>query len=434
MSIPIICLDARLRQFCETFRKCFSQPQFKYLVTVLLALMLCQETHTLSGLLRQVATEQSLSGLSRFMGRSPWSAAEVAAAWTERFHEQLTAAVECEHERQRRQRPKRQGRPRKTVVTGYLIGDDSTQHKPKGKKMGGLGKHHSTSHETGVTGHSLMQCLYVLLGRRCPLLPQMYRQKAVCEREGVPFQSKVDMMETTIREFEPVPNTQTHVLVDSWFGCKRIWKAARERGFLITSGLKCNRALRITDPQAEGGKRWQTLNDYAASLSPDQYQKMTWPSQDEPREVYVHVVRTRVRKLYTCQLVIARYALDCSLKAVRYWASSDLDADPVTLLNHITTRWDIEVLFSDAKDLLGLDQYQLMTSTAIIRFWTLVMAAYAFLDEERARLREAQHAHVTLGDARREVQRWHWRHVLDWLHQQFSSGITPAELFPTLAA
>ena len=233
MSIPIICLDARLRQFCETFRQCFSQPQFKYLVTVLLALMLCQETHTLSGLLRQVATGQSLSGLSRFMGRSPWAAAEVAAAWTERFHEQLTEAVEREHERQRRQRPKRQGHPRKTVVTGYLIGDDATQHKTKGKKMGGLGTHYLTSHEKSVTGHSLMQGLYVLLGRRCPLLPQMYRQKAVCDREGVPFQSKIDMMETTIREFDPVPNTQTHVLVDSWFGCKRIWKAARDRGFAV---------------------------------------------------------------------------------------------------------------------------------------------------------------------------------------------------------
>ena len=244
MSIPIVCLDARLRQFCETFRKCLSQPQYQYLVTVLLALMLCQETHTLSGLLRQVADGQSVSGLSRFMSRSPWSAAEVAGAWIDRFQEQLAEAVEAEHKRQRRQRPKRKGRPQKTVVTGYLIGDDSTQHKPKGKKMGGLGKHHSTSHEQCVTGHSLMQCLYVLLGRRCPLAPQMYRQKAVCEREGVPFQSKIDMMETTIREFEAVHDTQTHVLVDSWFGCKRIWRAARERGFLITSGLKCNRSQR----------------------------------------------------------------------------------------------------------------------------------------------------------------------------------------------
>ena len=226
MSIPIICLDGRLRQFCATFRTCFSQPQFKYLVTVLLALMLCQETHTLSGLVRQIADGQSISGLSRFLSRSPWSAAEVAGAWTKRFHEQLTEAVEREQERQRRQRPKRQGRPQKTVVTGYLmtegnterIGDDSTQHKPKGKKMG------------------------------------------------------------------------------------------------------------------------------------------------------------------------------------------------------------------------GLDQYQLMDATAIVRFWTLVMAAYAFLDEERARLREEHHRHVTLGDARREVQRCHWRHVLDWLHQQFSSGVTPDELFPLLAA
>jgi hypothetical protein len=434
MAIPIVCLDARLRQFCETFRKYFSQPQFKYLVTVLLALMLCQETHTLSGLLRQVATGPSLSGLSRFLSRSPWSAAQVAGAWTERFYEQLAEAVERAHERQRRQHPKRRGRPRKTVVTGYLIGDDSTQHKPKGKKMGGLGRHHSTSHEKGVTGHSLMQCLYVLLGRRCPLLPQMYRQKAVCDREGVPFQSKIAMMETTIGDFAPVPHTQTHVLVDSWFGCKRIWKAARDRDFLITSGLKCNRSLRIDDPQAEGGKRWQRLDEYAASLSPEQYQKVPWPSQDEPREVYVHVVRTRVRKLYTCQLVIARYALDGPRKAVRYWASSDLDADTTTLLHHITTRWAIEVLFSDTKDLLGLDQYQLMTATAIIRFWTLVMAAYAFLDEERAHLRVTQQAHVTLGDARREVQRWHWRLLLDWLHQQFSSGVTPDELFPTLAA
>jgi SRSO17 transposase len=432
MSVPIICLDARLRQFCETFRKSFSQPQFKYLVTGLLALMLCQETHTLTGLLRQVADGQSVSGLSRFLSQSPWSAADVAGAWIERFHEQMIEPVEAEHERQRHQRRTGRGRRRKTVVTGYLIGDDSTQHKPKGKKMGGLGKHYSTTVEQQVTGHSLVQSLYVLLGRRCPLAPQMYRQQAVCQREGVPFHSKVAMMEATIRDFQPVPNTLTHVLVDSWYTSKRIWRAARERGFLITSGLKSNRWLWVTDAQGQG--RWVRLAEYAAHLSPDQYQKTTWPSQDEPRTVYVHVLRTRVRKLYTCQVVIARFSLDCPLKAVRYWASSDLGADVPTLLHHIATRWDIEVLFSDAKDLLGLDHYQLMDATAILRFWTLVMAAYAFLDEERARLSSEGHGHITLGETRREVQRWHWRHVVDWIHQQFLSGVTPAELHSLLAA
>ena len=126
MSIPIICRDARLRQFCETFRACFSQPQFKYLVTVLLALIICQESRTLSGLTRQIAGGPSVSGLSRFLSAAPWSAAEVARGWYERFIAQLRPAVEAEHARQRAERPKRRGHPKATVVTGYLIGDDST--------------------------------------------------------------------------------------------------------------------------------------------------------------------------------------------------------------------------------------------------------------------------------------------------------------------
>jgi hypothetical protein len=434
MSVPIICLDARLRQFCETFRGCFSKPQYKYLVTVLLALMLCQEPRTLSGLLRQVAEGQSLSGLSRFMSEAPWSAEEVAGVWIEGFHEQMAAVVEAEHARQRRNRPRRAGRPKATVVTGYLIGDDSTQHKPKGKKMAGLGRHHSTTERGRVPGHSLVAGLYLLLGRRCPLAPQMYRQKAVCEREGVPFLSKVDIMEAIILGFEPVTGTLTHVLLDTWYTSKRIWRAARKRGFLITSGLKCNRSMRVEDPQAERGWRWQRVDEYAVGLSADQYRKVLWPSQTEQREVYVHVLRTRIRKLYTCQLVIARPTLDCPPDEVRYWASSHLEADLLTLVRHVATRWAIEVLFSDAKDLLGLDQYQLMDATAVVRFWTLAMAAYFFLDQERARLRVERHTHVTIGDARREVQRLHWCHLLDWLHEQFSSGVTPVELYQLLAA
>ena len=100
--------------------------------------------------------------------------------------------VTAELQRQRQRQPKRRGRPKPPVVTGYLIGDDSTMHKRKGKKMEGLGLHHSTTENKRVRGHSLVQSLYVLLGRRCPLAPQLYRQQAVCEAEGVPFESLID--------------------------------------------------------------------------------------------------------------------------------------------------------------------------------------------------------------------------------------------------
>jgi len=75
-----------------------------------------------------------------------------------------------------------------------------------------------------------------------------------------------------------------------------------------------------------------------------------------------------------------------------------------------------------------------MSATAILRFWTLVMAAYTFLDEERDRLRQQQQRPSTLGDARRELQRLHRRHLLYWLHEQFQAGVTPEALCDQLAA
>jgi hypothetical protein len=48
------------------------------------------------------------------------------------------------------------------------------------------------------------------------------------------------------------------------------------------------------------------------------------------------------------------------------------------LLAHIAARWDIEVLFGDGKEELGLHQYQLMSATAIVRFWTLVPTFRSF--------------------------------------------------------
>lgn len=433
MRLPIACLDQRLRCYLDSFRDCFSQPQYKYFVTILLGLMLCQSSQTLSGLLESVNSGVSLSGTSRFLGQAPWSAGDLANHWQKLFRQEMTGAVATEHQRLRSRQQKRRGRAKKTVVTGYLIGDDSTMMKRRGKKMGGLGRHYSGTEKKPVTGHSLVQGLYVLLGRRCPLLPRMYRQKEVCEAEGEAFLSKVDIMVEIIRTFEPLPDTVTHVLLDSWYSTKRIWKTARERGFLITSGLKCNRSLRIEDKDAPHGWRWQRIDEYAAGLPDEAWQRVLWPGQQNQRWVYVHVVSTRIKKLYRCQLVIVRGQLaDDEPETIRYWASSDLTADLETLIGHIATRWDIEVLFADAKEILGLDRYQLMSSVAIVRFWTLVMLAYCFLDQERDRLQQETDKHTTIGDAWRHVRATHWCHFINWMHQQFRYGYQPADLYQKL--
>jgi hypothetical protein len=432
MPQPIICLDEEVRHFAERFRSVFTKPQYQYFVTVLLGMMECEGKRTLSGVLSKVGEPPSLSGLSRFFSEAPWVQEALVVIWLEHFRAEMQPLVEAEREQQRQQQPKRRGRPKQPLVTGYVIGDDSTMSKPKGRKMQGLGKHHSTTYDQRIVGHSLVQGLYVLLDRTCPLAPQLYRQAKVCEAEKVLFHSKIELMEALIREFEPVAGTQTHILLDSWYCAKCLWHAARERDFLITTGLKSNRWVRVPDDTVAQGWRWQKLSEYAAGLSEQDFELLPWPRGG--KKVYVHVVKTSVRKLYRCQVVIVRHNLTAPLAQTRYWASSDLEADAHGLLAHIAARWEIEVFFGDGKEELGLDHYQVMSTSALLRFWTLAMLAYVFLEEEQQRLRLSWQRLVTIGEARREIQRRHRRRLLEWLHEQFLSSVHPEMLFDVFAA
>ena len=55
MAQLIINQEATLRNYLEAFGPKFNAPQWKYFVTVLMGLLHCEGSKTLSGLLRQVA-------------------------------------------------------------------------------------------------------------------------------------------------------------------------------------------------------------------------------------------------------------------------------------------------------------------------------------------------------------------------------------------
>lgn len=428
MPKPIVCLSEQLCQYMEGFRSCFSTRQWKYFVTVLLGLIECEERKTMTGILRVVGERISLSGLSRFMNRWPWSTEEVAQTWQARFRERLHSQVQEEHERQRAERPKRRGRPKGTVVTGYLIFDDSVHTKPKGRSMGGLGRHYSNTEGRLVDGHCLFTGLYVLLEQRCPLAARLYRQKEVCQRESVPFQSKIDMAVSEIEGFEPVADTDTHVLVDSWYHCKRVRKAAQARNWHLSGGLKSNRVMRLV--AEDGSCEWLSLSEYAARLQSTDWQEVTWPSAEDERLTYAHLVRTWIRNFGPTLLLITCHDLTAPLKSVRYWGSSQLDLDAQALVDILAIRWQIETFFEYEKDLLGSDHYQLMSAQAILRFWTLVACLMCFLEEQR---HSNQVHRPTCGDVRRNIQLEHRLNLLHWLADSFQAGATVEQVGNQLA-
>jgi len=428
MPKPIVCLSEALRQYLESFRSCFSKRQWKYFVIVLLGLVECEERKTLSGLRRWVAERISLSGLSRFMSKWSWSTEVVAQTWMARFRQKQKELVQDEHERQKAALPKSIGRPKATVVTGYLIFDDSVHTKPKGRKMAGLGQHFSNSEQRTVTGHCLFTGLYVLLGQRCPLSCQLYRQKAGCQQEGVAFESKIQMATHQIENFEPVAGTQTHVLIDSWYHCRALRRAAQKRGWDVSGGLKSNRTLRLIHENGE--REWLKLSVYAARLQRSDWQEVTWPSEQGGQKMFAYLVQTWVRKLGPILVMITCHDLDEPLKSVRYWGSTLLNLQAQELVDILAIRWNIETFFEYDKDLLGSDHYQVMTTQAILRFWTLLSCLLYFLEEQRT---QQDLLRFTCGDARRKLQKQHRLNLLLWLKDQFQIDASFEQITAQLA-
>jgi hypothetical protein len=426
MPQPIHIQDVRLAQHMRLFCGVFSLSQWKYFVTVLLGLLHCDERRTLSALLRHVAVKVTIFGLCYFLRKAPWSVDELTAVRQAHFYTQAAPLVAEAHAEQRAQRPRRIGRPKGTVVTGYLIIDDSTHAKRYARAQEGLGSHYSGTEKKVVNGHSLYQSVYVLEGQQLPLTPRLYRRKVTCEAEGVPFVSKIDMAYEEVTTFEPPPDTHTHLLMDTWYMAKCIWRAARRRGWDVSGGLKGNRVMRVIDP--DGTRRWVRADEYAAGLTTDDFIEVIWPTQEGDKVVYAHLVKTWVRKLGPCQVLIVKLDPDDDLEHTRYWVTSRLDDTLEQVVGHVAQRWTIEVLFADFKELMGSDHYQMRSARAIVRFWALGLCLYQFLDEVRATHRRTWGEHLTLGQARQQIRESHREGLLDWIFDQVRAGTTRNEL------
>ena len=164
MAQPIIIQEGIFRNYLSAFKGAISPFQWTYFVTVLMGMIHCQASRTLSGLLRSVATWVTVWQLSRFLVSPRWKTERLAEVRYQVFTAEVQPLVKAAHVEQRRKRVKRQGRYPATVVTGYLILDDSTHVKRYAQKMGGQGRHYSSTDKCTTPGHSLFQGVYLVEG------------------------------------------------------------------------------------------------------------------------------------------------------------------------------------------------------------------------------------------------------------------------------
>jgi SRSO17 transposase len=403
MLQAIIQSHEALDNFLSLFRDAFrNRPQYHHFQAYVLGLLIYLGNRNLAGLSRTIPGGKQPCSLYRFIAQMEWDSEQVEQVRWEVLNRQTRRALAAAG---------RGGQP----VPVFLAIDDSLVEK-SGKCMEGADYHYSHSAGRLLWGHVWVTAQLVVLGQSYPVRWRLYRRQATCQELSIPFASKPELAQAIVRDFQPLPGTQTYVLTDSWYPSQQLLETCRERGFHLISAVKSDRKLRVADHNLQA-KQWaQTLPKRAfdfVTVNTAGYK--LWSTVG------------RLASGHTARLVINR---PIGQKGWRYLVSTDCSLTAQTVISYYLARWEVENFYRVAKQSLGWGDYQMRDLFAVERHVQLMMVAHAYLELQRQEALAAASdpdAHVTLGDIQRQhhmlSRRAEIAHIFDLAQRGFALDI-----------
>ena len=298
-----------------------------------------------------------------------------------------------------------------------LILDDSKRQK-RGKTMDAVGWIRDPLTGKNIRGHQFVTAVLRIGGHVIPWGIRLYIKKEDGRSLGREFKKTTQLAADLIAEFQPPEGVNVLVLFDSLYLCPTVVKACRKQGFHFVSTLKSNRNL------YKNGRKLKT-GTYAKNLF-RRTPKKTFAVHKPKGPVcyrYVDAGWMEVSKIGRLHVIFSRKNRDKKILGIV------TDAPKLSarqMIQRYDDRWRIEVFFKDAKQLLGLGQYQNVSLEAAVTHLHLVCFAYALLTHiaitgEGAKGKRKPVASLSTADLQNEVRRIVWDDLTEYL-KQFSSG------------
>lgn len=233
-----------------------------------------------------------------------------------------------------------------------------------------------------------------------------YYRESYCQEEGIAFKSKNDLAIELIDSYPVSDDEQVYVLVDSWYTSKKLVESCYQKGYHLIGGLRTNRKIY---PSGVGIK----ISDYAS----------TYLESTDLRPV---TVDGHTYKIYTYEgnLSDTEYA-----KVLLSWENkfdsnktpfcllcTDSSLNLVTILRYYNVRWNIETGYRYFKELLGFDEYQLLSRKGIERVWCIEFLTYNYLEYQRQEWQ--QELLLTIGDVVRRIRKDHLGQLVVYAYEQ----------------
>lgn len=323
--------------------------------------------------LAEAAGDESPYAMQHLMGRASWDVAGVREETRRYVREGLGSAIVA----------------RIVDESGFL---------KKGKKSAGVARQYS-----GTAGRvencqigvflayaTTSECAYVDAQL---YLPESWTEdRARCREAGIPkdavFQTKPQLAQRMLERAHAEDGPVDWVLADEVYGkCRELRQSLEERRQSYVLAVSCNVKVRLPGQKAYQARRvdevvaglpaeaWPRLSAGEGSKGPRLYD-WAWleaESSDLPDEWK--------------RFVLARRSLEDAKKIAYYFVFAPAAVTQQEAVEGAGLRWNIESGFEQAKQEVGLDEYEVRQWEGWHRFITLGLLAHAFLAVQRARAR-----------------------------------------------
>lgn len=239
----------------------------------------------------------------------------------------------------------------------FVIVDDTICEKTKPSSQAmfpiqGTGFHHSHTKGKRIWGHErveqILRCGDVIF----PYQFQRYESKQ---------ESKIQIACNLLKKL-PTCLLPRYLLIDSWYPAQALLETAMQSGNHVISGLKTNR---IIYPY---GIR-QSIKDFAKHVRKEETDLVTVGHSS----YYVYRYEGKLNVIENAVVLLCWEAGTPMISEnMRAFLSTDVGLSTKKIMQYYSKRWTVETYFRTMKVNLSLDRYQVRSTKAIDRLWTLL--------------------------------------------------------------
>jgi hypothetical protein len=322
-------------------------------------------------------------------------------------------------------------KPRKGEVI-YLIIDDSKKEK-RGKEMDAVSYVYDPVTQRKFLGHQYVKAKLKFRGHVIPFGIRLYVKREDCPDLELEFRKTTQLAAQLIREFVPPAGVRVRVLFDLYYLCHTVVKACRRKGFRFVSALKSNRNLFKNGRKLKAGVYGRNLFRRVEGKS-----FVIRKESGKVNYTYVDAGWLDVSDMGKLYVVFSRKGRDRKILGI---VTDDPELLAAGMIRAYNERWSIEVFFKDAKQLLGLGQYQNGSYRAAVTHLHLVCFAYALLthiaierEGAQGKRKSKKAAKLSTGGLQNELRRIVWEDMADYLKELASGDLVVEELERLLIA